>query len=623
MPFSYLPIIILGTFAVSASACFPKREVVNRKEDQRRPAYDMPVENDGVVTMTIKPDAKVTQYIHAASGSSIESAQVIIPPGAINVAMKISIEEASSIATPATVGHLELDNSFLNAGKAVGLTADINADAAKPFILSLPIPGAKLRLAGDSLDTLSVVFKVKIAATDEIKTGIIPRKDLIIENDVIKVATIHFGVYQAVITEKLLAEKVETKINNDLQMKREEKTLPRLEVLGRQPVVVKQGETITLTGKNFRPTMTLAWNGNPITKLKYMSDSQVSFTAPNQGSLGLLALNVEQEGSSSSVSLVFQGDGSTLVSSFSPSQVCNDITYFDLNGKSQQGTRNCSGIPPTPCSTDGDVNCMANESFKAADMTHVVAGNIKSGATIAGVSGNAIVEAHDDCSGDGQFDCIATTQYPSVDTTTYSAWDIRQGITIGGTSGSFFFPKNMVMTSTFDRKTGSGSSTGADIYDTIDDYNNSGAFPSTSAGSWPVMTGNNWMMEVSGDTVDANGLCDDEEVCIFKDYITNLMWAQSDPNAGYSWDNAIALCNNLSLGGYHDWRLPTQKELMQAYTNGIWSQSAANKLNLSTVNHWTATTSSENTSNAYYISLALGKVESYSKSSTIRALCVR
>lgn len=56
------------------------------------------------------------------------------------------------------------------------------------------------------------------------------------------------------------------------------------------------------------------------------------------------------------------------------------------------------------------------------------------------------------------------------------------------------------------------------------------------------------------------------------DFSTSLMWqrcsapaATSDCSASvpspYTWDNALAYCNGLALGGHSDWRLPNVKEL--------------------------------------------------------------
>jgi len=46
------------------------------------------------------------------------------------------------------------------------------------------------------------------------------------------------------------------------------------------------------------------------------------------------------------------------------------------------------------------------------------------------------------------------------------------------------------------------------------------------------------------------------------DKVTGLMWQQVPPEAFYSWSEAQTYADNLDLGGYDDWRLPTMKELL-------------------------------------------------------------
>jgi len=45
------------------------------------------------------------------------------------------------------------------------------------------------------------------------------------------------------------------------------------------------------------------------------------------------------------------------------------------------------------------------------------------------------------------------------------------------------------------------------------------------------------------------------------DLNTDLMWQQTPSSADYTWQEAVNYCNNLELGGYGDWRMPSAKEL--------------------------------------------------------------
>jgi hypothetical protein len=46
-----------------------------------------------------------------------------------------------------------------------------------------------------------------------------------------------------------------------------------------------------------------------------------------------------------------------------------------------------------------------------------------------------------------------------------------------------------------------------------------------------------------------------------KDNGTGLTWQRQHFNNAMIWEDALSRCENLELGGYNDWRLPTVKEL--------------------------------------------------------------
>ncbi len=55
------------------------------------------------------------------------------------------------------------------------------------------------------------------------------------------------------------------------------------------------------------------------------------------------------------------------------------------------------------------------------------------------------------------------------------------------------------------------------------------------------------------------------------DNVTGLMWQQEDDDTTRTWDEACSYCNDLALGGYSDWRLPSKKELMSIVDYSIYS----------------------------------------------------
>ncbi|WP_437785229.1 DUF1566 domain-containing protein [Sorangium sp. So ce1097] len=48
---------------------------------------------------------------------------------------------------------------------------------------------------------------------------------------------------------------------------------------------------------------------------------------------------------------------------------------------------------------------------------------------------------------------------------------------------------------------------------------------------------------------------------VVRDNVTCLEWQQSPPSESYTWDQAIRYCDDLTLGGHSDWRLPTRIEM--------------------------------------------------------------
>jgi len=106
----------------------------------------------------------------------------------------------------------------------------------------------------------------------------------------------------------------------------------------------------------------------------------------------------------------------------------------------------------------------------------------------------------------------------------------------------------------------------------------------------------------------------------------------ADPRGGYAGGdadcgNAINQCGNLSLeaitgeGAETDWYLPSQKELQQAYLDGMYNQTAASFATSS--NFWSATEASGNSSFAWFVSLHNGCTYYNAKSNSYAVRCVR
>lgn len=250
--------------------------------------------------------------------------------------------------------------------------------------------------------------------------------------------------------------------------------------------------------------------------------------------------------------------------------------------------------------------------------------NIQSGVDIFGITGTLTAVAVN-CIQDGQQNCLATAQYQAVNTSAFSGWDVRIGKTVAGYDGQLAFLKNRANTTLFNRTTGSGASATLDLFDSIDDSNNYGTFPPESISVAEETIETNWLRDPNSDT-DLDGTCNGVEDCVYLDRISGIYWLRSTSNGNDGFENAIGYCNNHNLfvdGGYSDWRVPTQKELLQAYVDGIFSQMATTKLRLGNNYYWSSTTTSTATTEARQAILSTGLEGSRNKGNVYDSICVR
>jgi hypothetical protein len=348
------------------------------------------------------------------------------------------------------------------------------------------------------------------------------------------------------------------------------------------------------------------------------------------------------------------------------------------------------------CTSDGATNCVTTSAFKSADSSLVTAGNIKSGVTIAGQTGDypsvsfplpgadttpdldtATFDAKVKSAANFEYwNAYGTRQIGSGDANitaanikntvsifglagTYSgpaidAWDLRAGTTVGSVTGKLKVNcRNAIMSDryNYDGTIASISSsavvTGAslDPWDTIDDANGTNLgfvtlFPTANlprpwtidhfCGGVEQTVGDDkvWKdVTTTGDGVTASSCATTTAHCTLKDKISGLHWSKNQSSVNQkSWMQALNICDQLNHNGFSDWRLPTQKELMDAYVHGIRSATQTNWFTDSEMQNsvLSASSSSYNGSEYLYVNLRNGGTGSYAKSTGLHMVfCVR
>jgi len=109
------------------------------------------------------------------------------------------------------------------------------------------------------------------------------------------------------------------------------------------------------------------------------------------------------------------------------------------------------------------------------------------------------------------------------------------------------------------------------------------------------------------------------------DRITQLVWQKQDEGTTAVWEDAITVCEKLSLGRYSDWRLPNVKELRSIVDSGTYAPAiyAGYFPNTQSNSYWSSTTYVASPDAAWHVNFWHGEVAGSLKGNALFVRCVR
>jgi len=113
-----------------------------------------------------------------------------------------------------------------------------------------------------------------------------------------------------------------------------------------------------------------------------------------------------------------------------------------------------------------------------------------------------------------------------------------------------------------------------------------------------------------------------------RDNNTGLVWEKSPRTATATWNGARFTCINKNVGGQKGWRLPSIPDLASLIDPSVAPPgptlpSGHPFHNVQSAGYWSATTSAEDSSDAWFVYFGIGFVDHDSKTHTGHAWCVR
>ncbi len=138
---------------------------------------------------------------------------------------------------------------------------------------------------------------------------------------------------------------------------------------------------------------------------------------------------------------------------------------------------------------------------------------------------------------------------------------------------------------------------------------------------WPIA---NTAPDVAGGAPNPHRYTDNLDGTV-TDNVTELIWQQGVPSTSYTEPDAVTYCQNISIAGHHDWRLPSEVELISIVDQGKYNPSIDETYFPGTPASpfWSSTRAGGATTLGWGVTFIFGQIGSNDISSPNYVRCVR
>jgi hypothetical protein len=242
--------------------------------------------------------------------------------------------------------------------------------------------------------------------------------------------------------------------------------------------------------------------------------------------------------------------------------------------------------------------------YSATDLatvdTDLTSANIKSGATIFGISGN--VNVVNTSSGNATASQILANQVAWVDGSEVTGTMPTQTLSSGSVNVAAGYYEATTLNATDSDLAAANIASGVNIFGIEGSLSGGGVeLHSGQTGCWDG-SGNSRTCSGTGEDADIDGTAksftDNGDGTVTDDH-TGIMWTEADNGATVTWQAALDYCNALTTAGHTDWHLPTAVEAITLidYGPGGFKNSA---FTWSGDYYWTSTSHPSFPDYAYY-----------------------